>query len=602
MRDQRPQFIKDLMGNYYDPRMDPDYNRSNKDLDSKTHQTRESNTPIYSKLYQMQSVLKDKLSSAKTLDEVNRAIDLFVGQLNKLPLKERLQMISAVNSMNMDLPLKSYYGSENAKVIIPVFEKPATSQLNDSYAAQVLRENLPNRLKESIELVPKPDPQKIIKQLREVDSAYANAYKTLGEKQAEFDQLRIELAGRTNSDLTKPLFDSQILDSSTNKDLARLAGLEKEMNHLKEQMTRTEAAAVRKYEEIYRSKERQAVALGIAKDPMLKSMFSSDLRSKALELDAVIKEQRALKEKLLHQDPALVSQADKDALAKLTEKMRILEKAFDEKYGSSLDSLIKIPGSGVEVVTDDFQKILADPKQLIVTTPAVYINRELPLTINPSTGQFVIGTPRDAEYFKNMAGSEAYQSKDSTKAFELAFGFVNDTNSPSDPGFIRDRWCVAFSNWSLLKANLGDAVPDFDQFIKDCAKNNLINKSDMTVNTEAVVNYYSHGLGKFERDKFENLPDPANRDNYYEKLGEVLKQEKPNVITLRVHERHTISLHKNPPDVNGKITYTVVDTGNATMNGTKFDPENPLSSTLGDTDSSTNTYRNLIPKSFDIIR
>ncbi|EKJ85763.1 hypothetical protein CLV96_3855 [Leptospira meyeri] len=132
-----------------------------------------------------------------------------------------------------------------------------------------------------------------------------------------------------------------------------------------------------------------------------------------------------------------------------------------------------------------------------------------------------------------MAGSEAYQSKDSTKAFELPFGFVNDTNSPSDPGFIRDRWCVAFSNWSLLKANLGDAVPDFDQFIKDCAKNNLINKSDMTVNTEAVVNYYSHGLGKFKRPELTFAQNDTNvdmrmeRERVYQELGDKLLKDKP---------------------------------------------------------------------------
>lgn len=110
---------------------------------------------------------------------------------------------------------------------------------------------------------------------------------------------------------------------------------------------------------------------------------------------------------------------------------------------------------------------------------------------------------------------------------------MNDTNSPSDPGFIRDRWCVAFSNWSLLKANLGDAVPDFDQFIKDCAKNNLINKSDMTVNTEAVVNYYSHGLGKFKRPELTFAQNDTNvdmrmeRERVYQELGDKLLKDKP---------------------------------------------------------------------------
>ncbi len=313
-------------------------------------------SPIETKLTQMQSALKDKLNSAKTLDEVNRAIDSFVGQLNKMPDKERLQMISAVNSMNMDLPLKSYYGSENAKVIIPVFDKPATSHLNDSYAAQVLRENLPNRLKESIELVPKPDPQKIIKQLGEVDSAYANAKKVFGEKQAEFDRLKIELAGRTDSNMTRPIFDNQILDSSTKNDLKRLAELESQIKNLQEQMSRTEAAEVKKYEEIFKSKERLGVALGIAKDPMLKSIFAPEMRNKALELEAVTKDHQAMKEKLLRQDPALVSKADKEEFAKLTEQMRRLEKAFDAKYGSTLDSIIQNREGSIDGLTNDLRK------------------------------------------------------------------------------------------------------------------------------------------------------------------------------------------------------------------------------------------------------
>ncbi len=123
---------------------------------------------------------------------------------------------------------------------------------------------------------------------------------------------------------------------------------------------------------------------------------------------------------------------------------------------------------------------------------------------------------------------------------------------------------MAFSNWSLLKANLGDAVPDFDQFIKDCAKNNLIDKRDMTVNSVAVVNYYSHGLGEFKRTDLtfaqndKNVDMNMERERVYQELGDKLLKDKPQVITLRVKEDinlkgHTISLHRNPPDVNGKL-------------------------------------------------
>ncbi|MCG6150476.1 hypothetical protein [Leptospira bandrabouensis] len=331
-----------------------------------------------------------------------------------------------------------------------------------------------------------------------------------------------------------------------------------------------------------------------------------------MELDAVTKEHQLMKDKLLHQDPSTISKEDKDAFHKLTERMNNLEKAFDNRYGDTLDTVIANGDGNLQNVTAELKGIVADPKQLITTIPAVYLNKELPITINPATGQFVIGTPRDAEYFKNLAATDAYQSKSSVEAFATAFGIVSDTNSPSDPGYIRDRWCVAFSNWSLLKGNLGDAVPDFDQFIKDCVKNNLINKVDMTVMTESVVNYYSHGLGKFERTELTLAKNDTNvdlrmeRERVYQQLGgEILKHHNPQVITLRVKEDinskgHTISLHRNPPDVNGKITYTVVDTGNSKMNGSIFDPNDPLSSKLGSY-GTTNVYRDYLPRRFDYI-
>lgn len=109
--------------------------------------------------------------------------------------------------------------------------------MNDSYAAQILRENLPSKLKESIGLVPKPDPQKIIKQLGKVDSAYANANKTLNEKQAEFDRLKIGLTGKIDSKM-EPLLGNSILNTSTINDIARLKQLDTEMNNIKDQMAK----------------------------------------------------------------------------------------------------------------------------------------------------------------------------------------------------------------------------------------------------------------------------------------------------------------------------------------------------------------------------
>lgn len=568
---------------------------------------------IEDKVIKLQSDFIEKLNTAKTLGDVNFVIDSLVSDINSLPLKERLQAIAVINAMNIDLPLKSYFGNNDLKVTVPVFDKPSTYQLNESYGAQTLKENLPGIIKTSVEQIPKPDPQKILKQLGELDSGYAKDKETLKAKDAEYEKLKIQLTGLTitKDGVTKPLIQVNSSDTTIQKDIDRLNALEAEIKKLQGQISNSESYELKKYDEVYKQKERLAVAASIATDPMIKSLFSADMRKSALELDAVTKEHKLMKDKLLHQDPSTISKEDKDAFHKLTERMNNLEKAFDNRYGATLDSIIANGDGSLQNVTAELKGIVADPKQLITTIPPVYFNKELPITVNPATGQFVIGTPRDAEYFKNLAAKDAYQSKYSAEAFATAFGIVSDTNSPSDPGFIRDRWCVAFSNWSLLKGNLGDAVPDFDQFVKDCVKNNLIDKVDMTVMTESVVNYYSHGLGKFERTELTLAKNDTNvdlrmeRERVYQQLGDEILKHNPQVITLRVKEDinskgHTISLHRNQPDANGKITYTVVDTGNSKMNGSIFDPKNPIESKLGMSDIQ-NDYSNYLPRRFDYI-
>ncbi len=129
----------------------------------------------------------------------------------------------------------------------------------------------------------------------------------------------------------------------------------------------------------------------------------------------------------------------------------------------------------------------------------------------------------------------------------------------------------------------------------------------MYVDTGKVLSYYSQGLGTFERNKFyEGEVDSDNfslgeRNERFQKLGDDLLSKNPIAVTLRVHEGHTISLHRNPPDPTGKITYTVVDTGNSKMNGTIFDPENPLESSIGKIEKS-NSYKDYLPKHYDMIK
>ncbi|MCG6150477.1 hypothetical protein [Leptospira bandrabouensis] len=185
---------------------------------------------IEDKIIKLQSDFIEKLNTAKTLGDVKFIMDALVGDINNLPLKERLQAISVINAMNINLPLNSYFGNNDLKVTVPVFDKPSTYQLNESYGTQVLKENLPGIIKTSVDQIPKPDPQKILKQLGELDSGYEKDKETLKAKDAEYEKLKIQLTGLTitKDGITKPLIQVNSSDTTIQKDIDRLNPLESE--------------------------------------------------------------------------------------------------------------------------------------------------------------------------------------------------------------------------------------------------------------------------------------------------------------------------------------------------------------------------------------
>jgi hypothetical protein len=176
----------------------------------------------------------------------------------------------------------------------------------------------------------------------------------------------------------------------------------------------------------------------------------------------------------------------------------------------------------------------------------------------------------------------------------------------------------------MLKRNLGDAVPDFPQFIKDITDNGFMKPENMELNgprggTSAVINSYMNGNGSFQRwndDKSHPpLPqgdrtNPASvasaREEGYQVIADFLKKEQPLAITLRVKDDgsgigHTISLQRNPMK-DGRYTYTVVDgSQSTTVNGTEFDPYDIKTSVLGNPGHNLNDYKDYAPYNFDYI-
>jgi hypothetical protein len=149
---------------------------------------------------------------------------------------------------------------------------------------------------------------------------------------------------------------------------------------------------------------------------------------------------------------------------------------------------------------------------------------------------------------------------------------------------------------------MGDFVPDFKQFIKEVADQNLIDKGDMTLSTTAVVEKYSGGtLMRVPGFKNNEILPQHDRQAGYQIIGDWLKENRPEAITLRVKDDgkhgHTISLQRNS---DGK-TYTVIDPASK-ANGTQFDPENVRESFIGDPTDLDNPYKDKAPYRFDYIK
>ncbi|MCW7492819.1 hypothetical protein ND861_07395 [Leptospira sp. 2 VSF19] len=205
---------------------------------------------------------------------------------------------------------------------------------------------------------------------------------------------------------------------------------------------------------------------------------------------------------------------------------------------------------------------------------------------------------KNPSYYEQIAKSDAYQGAIEPSRI-TATNIDNSINSPSTAEVLRSKWCVAFANWGMLKRIMGDSIPDFDKFIKEVSDIDLINKEDMTLSTTNVIYKYSDG-------KMVRLPESGtlpqgDRQAGYKIIGDFLKENRPEAITLRVKDDgtgkgHTISLQRDP---DGK-TYTVIDPA-SNANGTKFDPNNVGASFIV-RDSIDNKYAENAPYTFDYIK
>lgn len=305
---------------------------------------------------------------------------------------------------------------------------------------------------------------------------------------------------------------------------------------------------------------------------------------------------------------------------KLGEKLKLLRKDFDKTYSKTLDEVIRITGpeSGTgssgdsKTLSDAFTSLFNKEAGLVQTLPPTTRQQEMSVYVDEATGAFRIGEiyHQDPQTYVNLASSSLKQTQELQHLESIMTGteIKNTTVSDAEAAYLRSKWCVAVSTWSMLKHDFGDSVPDLVTFVKDMNDLGWIDKSNMELKaTDKIVNLYA-GVngGKFDRVSLVSESPTSevvrDRSQRYEALGQFLNEKHPEAITLRVKEDakgkgHTISLHRNP---DGR-TYTVVDTAQPTINGTLFDPAKPLESSLGKDDPS-NPYYNEKPVKFDYVK
>ncbi|WP_039925650.1 hypothetical protein [Leptospira vanthielii] len=73
---------------------------------------------------------------------------------------------------------------------------------------------------------------------------------------------------------------------------------------------------------------------------------------------------------------------------------------------------------------------------------------------------------KNPSFYEQIAKSDAYQG--AIEPSRITATNIDDAiNSPSSAEVLRSKWCVAFANSGMLKRNMGEAISDFDKFIKD---------------------------------------------------------------------------------------------------------------------------------------
>lgn len=218
----------------------------------------------------------------------------------------------------------------------------------------------------------------------------------------------------------------------------------------------------------YQQEERIAVAKEIIKNPTLKTVLSTKFTSAVKTLSEA---QDAYKLALEKSNKAIMDQspeADKLKIeaTKLGEKLKGLRKEFDSKYSKTLDEVIRISGpeseSGVygeqKTLSDAFTKLFDEEAKLTQKLPATTKQQEVNVYVDESTGAFRLGEifHQDPQTYVTFASSSLKQTQDLQHLESIMTGteIKNTTVSDAEAAYLRSKWCVAVSTWSMLNIAL----------------------------------------------------------------------------------------------------------------------------------------------------
>ncbi len=347
--------------------------------------------------------------------------------------------------------------------------------------------------------------------------------------------------------------------------------------------------------ELKRRDEIKGIAIlnEIHSDPELQK--SLDPKVKA-NLESYIRAEQ--KYRTLKNDPEPNAKEITDAQKRLDQARQAIEPNI--KSVLKISDELNAKGGKLDTVIRDV-KALTEKDTFVRVQPAEEKTISIPVYQNKDTGEIQIGAGLITQDFVE-AGLEHNQGERS-EGLEKAKEIARSLDLPEPQGLkIKNNWCVAFSCWTTLRRELGPAVvPEFKDFVKSMTDCGYLNKETMYFeNTESAMNHYASS----ENLNYRRQALPENRNESYSMLAEKLRSLDSNSVTLRVkddrkegsHQGHTISLVRNED----QKTWTVIDTANKELNGTKFDPAKWQDSLLGN--PSNSPYKDHSPYRVDFLQ